>query len=74
MQLAKTPPGPREIAIFRPSAIASIYGPASKCGRSAAYDNPSPDPAKSSIVGTRDPIAHRRRKKAWERGLGFRGE
>lgn len=70
---AKPCVGPREIAIFRRSAVTAIYGPNSKCYRSAQYDNPSPDAAESSIVGTRDPVAHRRRKRAWDRGLGFRG-
>ncbi|KAJ4396529.1 hypothetical protein N0V93_000749 [Gnomoniopsis smithogilvyi] len=64
--------GPREISIKRASAIGTIYGPNSKCYRSAQYDQPSTEAAKSSIVGTRDVEAHRRRKRAWERGLGFR--
>lgn len=68
------PLGPRELAVFRSSAVGAIYGPASKCSRSSSYDNPSTDYKKNSIVGTRDPVAHRRRKKAWDRSMGFRGE
>ncbi|CAN8106130.1 unnamed protein product [Discula destructiva] len=64
--------GPRELSIKRAAAVSAIYGANSKCYRSVLYDNPSSNPAKSSIVGTRDPEVHRRRKRAWERGLGFK--
>lgn len=67
------PVGPREISIKRASAVGAIYGANSKCYRSTQYDQPSSDATKSSIVGTRDAEAHKRRKRAWERGLGFRG-
>lgn len=62
------------MSIKRASAVGAIYGANSKCYRSTQYDQPSSDAAKSSIVGTRDVEAHRRRKRAWDRGLGFRGE
>lgn len=66
--------GPRELAIFRSSAVNAIYGSTSKCQRPPQYDNPSNDPAKSSILGTRNVEIHRRRKRAWDRGLGAKGE
>ncbi|KAI0480040.1 cytochrome P450 [Xylariaceae sp. FL0804] len=62
--------GPREISINRPSAITAIYGPTTKCTRSPWYSQVSDDVSKISINSTRDTKQHRRRKRAWDRGLG----
>ncbi|KAI0110549.1 monooxygenase [Hypoxylon sp. NC0597] len=61
--------GPREICIVRKSAVAAIYGPNSKCGKSSWYTQIDFDSKKSSVVSTRDPDDHRRRRRAWDRGV-----
>ncbi|KAI1859785.1 hypothetical protein JX265_010234 [Neoarthrinium moseri] len=64
--------GPRELSINRPSAISAIYGLTTKCSKSPWYSQVSYDATKISINSTRDADIHRRRKRAWERGLSFR--
>lgn len=66
--------GPREICIVRKSAIPLIYGPQSECLKSSWYTQLSTDHAKSSIHMTRDVDDHRRRRKAWDRGLSIKGK
>ncbi|OTA68045.1 monooxygenase [Hypoxylon sp. EC38] len=61
--------GPREICIVRKSAVATIYGPNSKCGKSTWYTQSDFDSKKGSVVATRDPEDHRRRRRAWDRGI-----
>ncbi|KAI0835198.1 monooxygenase [Hypoxylon sp. FL0890] len=61
--------GPREICIVRKSAVAAIYGPNSKCGKSTWYTHLELDSKKSSVIETRDPDDHRKRRRAWDRGL-----
>ncbi|KAI1103518.1 putative benzoate 4-monooxygenase cytochrome P450 [Jackrogersella minutella] len=61
--------GPRELCIVRKSAVATIYGPNSKCSKSTWYGHSDWESKKSAIVATRDPDDHRRRRKAWDRGL-----
>lgn len=65
--------GPREISITRESAISIIYEPPNQCERSTWYSQVSDDVRKISLHTTRDLTAHKFRKKAWMRGLGFRG-
>lgn len=66
--------GPREISVNRPSAIHAIYGPPSLLLKSPWYDQVSHDSDKCSLNGTRDAEDHRRRRRAWDRGLGVKGE
>ncbi|KAH9908408.1 cytochrome P450 [Xylariomycetidae sp. FL2044] len=64
--------GPRELSINRSSAIGAIYGPPTRCTRSPWYGQVSDDVSKISINSTRDMELHRRRRRAWDRGLSFR--
>ncbi|ROW16851.1 hypothetical protein VPNG_01522 [Cytospora leucostoma] len=64
--------GPREIAIFRESALPTIYGPASKCTKSTWYSQTGHDPKKASLHMTRDHNDHRNRRKAWDRGVAIK--
>ncbi|KAK8062680.1 cytochrome P450, partial [Apiospora hydei] len=64
--------GPRHLSILRPAAIPAIYGPATKCVRSPWYNAHPGGLDDLSLLQTRDPEAHRRRKKLWERGLSFK--
>lgn len=65
--------GPRELTIFRASAIKLIYGSSSRCTKGAWYDQNSGDPDKVGIENLRDAAKHRLRRKAWDKGLGLRG-
>ncbi|KAF7596508.1 hypothetical protein BBP40_001380 [Aspergillus hancockii] len=64
--------GPRELTILRASAVELIYGPSSKCTKGTWYDQNSGDPDKVGIENVRDKEKHRIRRKAWDKGLGFR--
>ncbi|KAK8029550.1 hypothetical protein PG993_010841 [Apiospora rasikravindrae] len=64
--------GPRHLSILRPAAIPAIYGPATKCVRSPWYNAHPGGLDDLSLLQTRDPEAHKRRKKLWERGLSFK--
>ncbi|KAF4545568.1 Cytochrome P450 [Lasiodiplodia theobromae] len=64
--------GPRELAIVRRSAVNTIYGPQSECGKSTWYIQVSPDQKKCSIHMTRDFDAHKNRRKAWDRGFSVK--
>ncbi|KAI1135583.1 monooxygenase [Hypoxylon sp. FL0543] len=64
--------GPREICIVRKSAVAVIYGPNSKCGKSTWYIHFQRDSKKSSLASTRDHDDHRKRRRAWDRGLSMK--
>ncbi|OTA99056.1 hypothetical protein M426DRAFT_325461 [Hypoxylon sp. CI-4A] len=64
--------GPRELCIVRKSAVPLIYGTNTKCRKSTFYVSGSPNPRKSSIVSTTDVDDHRRRRRAWDRGLGVK--
>ena len=66
--------GPREISITRVAAINLIYGPTSVCTKGTWYDQNSDNPDKVGIENVRDEMKHRLRRKAWEKGLGFRGK
>lgn len=66
--------GPREISINRPSAIQALYGPPSVLKKAPWYAQLSNDPDKCSVNATRDVEDHRRRRRAWDRGLGSKGE
>ncbi|KAH8894611.1 cytochrome P450 [Thozetella sp. PMI_491] len=64
--------GPREVSINRPSAIAAIYGPTKSLNKGRWYANNNEDSNFVHLLNTRDMDMHKRRKRAWERGLGFR--
>ncbi|EHK20796.1 uncharacterized protein TRIVIDRAFT_59079 [Trichoderma virens Gv29-8] len=63
---------PRELSINRPSAIGVIYESPTRTTRSPWYAQVSNDVTKISLNSTRVLNLHKLRKKAWERGLGFR--
>jgi hypothetical protein len=65
--------GPREISIIRPSAINLIYGPTSTCEKATWYDQNSGNADKVGIENVRSKEKHRIRRRAWDKGLGFRG-
>lgn len=65
--------GPREVSINRASAIKQIYGPPSGCMKGPWYSQVSDDVTKISLNSIRDFELHRRRRRAWDRGLGFKG-
>ncbi|PNP40611.1 hypothetical protein TGAMA5MH_07608 [Trichoderma gamsii] len=64
--------GPRELSISRPSAIKIIYEHPTRTTRSPWYAQVSNDVTKISLNSTRILKVHKLRKKAWERGFGFR--
>ncbi|KAI1414401.1 monooxygenase [Hypoxylon sp. FL1857] len=61
--------GPREICIVRKSAVAAIYGANTKCSKSTWYTQIHFESKKGSVVATRDPDDHRRRRRAWDKGV-----
>ncbi|KAI1452373.1 monooxygenase [Annulohypoxylon moriforme] len=61
--------GPREICVVRASGAQLIYGPNSKCLKSTFYGQVDYDSKKSHIVGATDLDDHRRRRRAWDKGL-----
>ena len=65
--------GPREVSINRVSAIQKIYGPPAGCKKGPWYSQVSDDVTKIGLNSTRDFEIHRRRRRAWERGMGFKG-
>lgn len=65
--------GPRELSINRPSAIGVIYEHPTRTTRSPWYAQVSNDVTKISLNSTRVLNVHKLRKKAWEKGFGFRG-
>jgi hypothetical protein len=65
--------GPREISINREAAIRVLYEPPTQCARSPWYSQVSNDTTKISLNSTRDLTIHKNRKRAWVKGLGFRG-
>jgi hypothetical protein len=65
--------GPREISVIRASAINLIYGPTSTCEKATWYDQNSGNPDKVGIENIRKKEKHRIRRRAWDKGLGFRG-
>ncbi|ROW01204.1 hypothetical protein VSDG_02711 [Cytospora chrysosperma] len=64
--------GPREITIFRASAVSTIYGPTSKCLKSTWYGQAGNDPMKASLHMTRNFNDHRNRRRAWDRGVAIK--
>lgn len=66
--------GPREVSVVRKSAVSLIFGPQSKCSKSTWYAQASTDPKSCSIHHTRDVDDHRKRRKAWDRGLSVKGK
>ncbi|KAI0883093.1 putative benzoate 4-monooxygenase cytochrome P450 [Annulohypoxylon maeteangense] len=61
--------GPREICIVRGSAPQLIYGTNSKCLKSTFYGQTDYDSKKCHIVGATDFDDHRRRRRAWDKGV-----
>jgi len=66
--------GPCEICIVQKSAISLIYGPQSECLKSTWYTQVDSDYRKCSVHMTHDFDDHRRRRKAWDRGLSIKGK
>ncbi|KAF2134736.1 cytochrome P450 [Dothidotthia symphoricarpi CBS 119687] len=64
--------GPREISVIRASAINLVYGPMSTCEKATWYDQNSGDADKVGIENIRSKEKHRLRRRAWDKGLGFR--
>ncbi|KAK8086189.1 hypothetical protein PG994_001163 [Apiospora phragmitis] len=64
--------GPREVSVFRKAAVNAILGPNSKCRKSTWYSQFGFDPTKVSLHLCRDHIMHRRRRRAWDRGLSIK--
>ncbi|KAH8758341.1 cytochrome P450 67 [Diaporthe sp. PMI_573] len=64
--------GPREITVFRDSAVTAIYGPASKLLKSTWYGQSGNDPDQVSLHMVRDPARHRNRRRAWDRGFAIK--
>ncbi|KAK8097061.1 hypothetical protein PG999_013005 [Apiospora kogelbergensis] len=64
--------GPHHLSILRPAAIPAIYGPATRCVRSPWYSATPGGVDDLSLLQTRAPEPHKRRKKIWERGLSFK--
>ncbi|KUJ06806.1 cytochrome P450 [Mollisia scopiformis] len=59
--------GPNELTITIPDAVPLIYGPGSKCTKTAWYDvvgRPN-----KSLQLERDPIIHAKRRKVWDRAF-----
>lgn len=65
--------GPRELSVNRPSAIKVIYEHPTQTTRSPWYAQVSNDVTKISLNSVRILKVHKSRKRAWERGFGFRG-
>ncbi|KAH8826608.1 cytochrome P450 [Flagelloscypha sp. PMI_526] len=61
--------GPRELSINKASAIPDIYGLNSKCTKSPWYSKHPVASHDNSLINVRDPNEHRRRRRAWDRGL-----
>ncbi|KAH8828635.1 cytochrome P450 [Flagelloscypha sp. PMI_526] len=61
--------GPRELSIRKAAAIPIIYGPTSKCTKSPWYSKHPIQPHDNALNSLRDPMEHRRRRRAWDRGL-----
>lgn len=66
--------GPREVTVIRASAVNLIYGRSSKCIKATWYDQNSGNPDKVGIENIRDKDKHGLRRRAWDRGLGLKGE
>ncbi|KAI5861150.1 cytochrome P450 [Durotheca rogersii] len=64
--------GPRELSVIRESAINLLYSSSSVCKKATWYDQNSGDPDAVSVQSVRDKEKHRLRRRAWDRGLGFR--
>ncbi|KAI1773062.1 putative benzoate 4-monooxygenase cytochrome P450 [Hypoxylon cercidicola] len=64
--------GPQELCIVRASAVQAIYGPTSKCRKSSWYTQSSTDHDKASLLMSRDPVKHRLRRRAWDRGFAVK--
>ncbi|KAH8829006.1 cytochrome P450 [Flagelloscypha sp. PMI_526] len=62
--------GPRELSINRASAIPALYGSSSKCTKSPWYSKSRSNPGETSLLNSRDPVEHKRRRRAWDRALG----
>lgn len=66
--------GPREISINRSSAIPIIHGARSPCTKGPWYSQLSDDSSKINFVSLRNSEFHRQRRRAWDKGLGAKGE
>jgi hypothetical protein len=64
--------GPRQISVLDKSAVPIIYGPGTECKKSIWYSQGSYDPDKTHLGAIRDPVKHRRRRRAWDRGMSIK--
>lgn len=71
---ANSAAGPREITVFRATAVSAIYGPASKLLKSTWFGQSGNDPDKCSLHMVRDALKHRNRRRAWDRGFSIKGK
>lgn len=61
--------GPRFVSINHVDAVAAVYGPTSKCIKSANYVMMLQD----HLQTLRDPEKHKHRRTMWDRGLNAKG-
>lgn len=64
--------GPREITVFRASAVNIIHGPQTACRKSSWYSQVSDDVTKCSLNSSRDFEDHKRRRRAWDQGFSVK--
>ncbi|KAF2730514.1 cytochrome P450 [Polyplosphaeria fusca] len=64
--------GPRELSIMRPSAIPLIFGPNTRCRKTTWHSQTNSNGDKCAMTMTRDPVQHRLRRRAWDRGFSMR--
>ncbi|KAL2867837.1 cytochrome P450 [Aspergillus lucknowensis] len=64
--------GPRELSINRPSAVHIFAGPQSPCTKPTHYSHVSDDVTRIALNAVRNPEAHRRRRRAWDRGFSMK--
>lgn len=63
--------GPNELSIMIPDIVPLIYGPGSKCTKTAFYDVVGlPN---KSLQLERDRITHDKRRKVWDRAFSAKG-
>jgi tryprostatin B 6-hydroxylase len=64
--------GPNEVTILIPEIVPLIYGPGSKCTKTAWYDVVGlPN---KSLQLERDRVTHDKRRKVWDRAFSVKGE
>lgn len=64
--------GPRYLSINRAEAIPLVYGPPVRCLKGAWYSQTGGKLENCSLNQTRDPEAHRARRRAWDRAFSMK--